>query len=224
MNSKNRSTVNSAFRERRDSYSRTNPDHVEDTVSRITRDILRLPLAGQKLLFEGLPREDRVAVAERLRRWPDAARISAKLEEAKRCLDLADSPDGCICVAGKALDLALACTNLGLRGPLGPKLKQLKKLHKDRDAALAEHQVGELATELIAMLPRLRIRNAAAHFISSAPDATHADALSFIAAVGKLAKAEQSRSEVLAKTLEEHYRGRSKTRLGRKAINSGVRS
>jgi len=53
------------------------------------------------------------------------------VEEARRCLLKAHSPDGTVCVAGKALDLLLQNLNLGLKGALGSKLGRLKKLAED---------------------------------------------------------------------------------------------
>jgi hypothetical protein len=189
------------FTETRGSTERTNPDYVEDTVSRMVRQILRLPFDQQKTFFSGLPLADRKAVAAHLRGRPDAARISDLVDEADRCLSLANSPHGCVSVAGKALDLTLACSNLPLKGTLGAKLRQLREMRKADAKEIRAHRVEELATELLKLLPSLPIRNAGAHFVVSKPEVSIAEAEAFLSAVRSLMEVEGERTCNLADLL-----------------------
>jgi hypothetical protein len=204
-----------AFDGRRDSYARTNPDYVENSVTRMVREILRLSVIEQATYFEGLPNADRRDITERLRSWPDAGRITLLLDESRRCLDSADSPTGCIAVAGKALDLALVCTNLSLEGTLGRKLHALKKKRTKKSSDLLANRAYELATELLKVIPHLGVRNAAAHYLASMPDLTKAQAKAFLEAVEKLVLIEQKRSEALALDLESHFRATATLRRRR---------
>jgi hypothetical protein len=204
-----------ALDSRRDSYARTNPDYVEDSVTRLVREILRLSYAHQVSYFEGFSTADRRDVAEQLRSWPDAARITEISDESKRCLDAANSPTGCIAVAGKALDLALVCTNLQLKGTLGQKLHALKKMRKDRSGDISANRAHALVAELLKMFPYLKPRNAAVHYLTAMPDVTMAQATTVLKAVDGLVAIEQKRSETLASALENHYRSTASVRRQR---------
>ena len=138
---------------------RTDPDYLEKKIIKMSSEILALEPMLRVQYFVGLDLKDRKEILEYLSRWPRAEAVMMFVEEARRCLLKAHSPDGAVCVAGKGLDFLLQNLNLGLKGMLGSKLRTLERLAEDPTLKYRLSDRAGLVRELTGMWSLLETRN-----------------------------------------------------------------
>mgnify|MGYP003676376808 CR=1 FL=1 len=183
------------FDEVRDSSARTDPQYEERKIERLASDYLSLEDSDRRTLIEGLDRDDRKALSEFLHSLLSFRPITDLLAEAERCLSKAQSPNGCVAVTGKALDLLIRSVSPNLKGPLGPKLYKLKAGY-GRTAESAA-----IIDDLIQNIEFLEVRNAGVHFLVTKPDISILEARQFWNHMRSLLKYEESQADTIFQQL-----------------------
>lgn len=181
---------------------RTDPDYVEKKIVKMSSEILALEPSLRVQYFCGLGYEDRKEILEYLSRWPSAEAVMVFVEEARRCLLKAHSPDGAVCVAGKGLDFLLQNLNLGLKGTLGSKLGTLKKLAEDPTLKYRLSDSAGVVRELTGMWSLLETRNLGAHYDPKKPRISDNEVATFIKKIEELYRLECSRQAPIALQLQ----------------------
>jgi hypothetical protein len=171
-------------------------------------ELLSLAPEHQSEYYRGLTPGDRLQVLEQLMEYPRASAILTLLDEARRCLTKAGSPNGAACVAGKALDLLLCMLSFDLKGTLGHKLHHLKRIAANDVSRLSATKSERLVSELLTMWDHIATRNSAAHFDTDKPDVSGADAATFIDKVQELYKLEIRRQKEIASRLQAEFYAR----------------
>src|SRR5258707_1848658 len=181
---------------------RTDPDYLEKKIIKMSSEILALEPMLRVQYFVGLDLKDRKEILEYLSRWPRAEAVMMFVEEARRCLLKAHSPDGAVCVAGKGLDCLLQNLNLGLKGMLGSKLRTLERLAEDPTLKYRLSDRAGLVRELTGMWSLLETRNLGAHYDPRKPRTSDSEAGTFIKKIEELYRLECSRQATIALQLQ----------------------
>ena len=186
------------FDEIRESNSRTNPDYVENKIEQLAHAYLSL--SDRRTLIDGMDARDSNDLSNFLHSLLSFKPITELLDEADRCIKLANSPNGAVAVTGKALDLLINSFSPKLKGPLGSKLHELKNGRGRNDVS------QEIRNDLIRNIKFLEIRNAGAHFITSKPELSAKEAQFFLDQMRLLIKYEEGQATVIFKMLKNNKR------------------
>lgn len=174
------------FDEVRNSTSRTDPDYETNKIRQISLNMLTLVDADQELMLEGIPSYERKKVREFLQVLAGFKPVSELVCEAKRCLSCANSTNGAVAVAGKALELLVRSLNVNFY-KTSSIAKMLERLKVSRNGKKKEYiREQEAIDRILGSIESLELRNAVVHFNTTKPHITIKECENFIAQVEDL--------------------------------------
>jgi hypothetical protein len=220
---KNRRGLPRTFSERASPSERGDPEYLDHRLAIMVGELLSLSPEHQSEYYRGLTPGDRTEILEQLTTYPRATAIATFLDEAQRCLTRAAAPNGAACVAGKALDLLLHMLSFDLKGTLGRKLHDLRRIAANQTSRLHATNSERLVSELLMMWDHIETRNSAAHYDTQKPEVSISAAEEFIRKVTELYKLEIIRQNGVARRLQAEFYAR-KHRVGIKRPRQHIQS